>query len=388
MRPDLAHHFAVSAITVARVESAADLAAFIALPRQLYDGMPGFIAPLDFERTTLFDPAAPFFTHGRAQYFIAYRDGEPAGRISAQIDDLVAQHWGAPIGLFGALDAVDDVTVTEALLAAACAWLRGQGMQTARGPYSLNPSGEPGLMLTGQAARPMVAMPWHPPYLAAHMEALGWRKAMDLLAYEVTVSPTMTDSHPVPRMRFGEGGLTVRSMRRGGAYADGEILRTLYNAAWQDNWGFLPLMPAEMRSLIKALKPVLKPAYFVLVERAGTPVAVALIVPNLYDMTSDLGGAPTPVGWAKLSNRLLRGQFETCRVILLGVSPALRNSTIGAVIPSLVILELMRRVQALGFKTVEMGWVLETNSRMRRLIERFDSRLIKTFRLFEKQLLF
>lgn len=359
---------------------------FIALPRRLYAGMPGFAPPLDFERKAIFDPKAAFFRHGRAAYFLARSGGRLVGRISAQIDDLAIEAWGAPIGMFGALDAIDDTAVTAALLAAATTWLREAGMTRARGPYMLNPTGESGLMVTGQMARQMVAMPWHPPYLATHMAALGWTKAMDLLAYELDINPESEARQTVPRMRLNRGELTLRTMRPKQITEDAEILRRLYNDAWANNWGFVPITSEEIQAMVKEMKPILKPEHYFLVERNGEPLAVALLVPNLFDIAGDLGGAPSPLGWLKFVTRLLGHKFRSGRVILLGVSASLRNTTLGAIIPSLVIQEIFRRLRGMPIKHVEMSWVLESNSRMRRLIEELSPEPNKVYRLYEKEI--
>nr|WP_284948166.1 hypothetical protein [Acidisoma sp. PAMC 29798] len=377
-------------VHVTPAETKRDRNEFLSLPRKIYTDMPGFVAPLDLERRSMLDPkAAAFFHHGRACYFLARQNGRLVGRISAQVDPLAVTQWGAPIGLFGALDAVDDEEVIGALFSAACAWLQGEGMTHARGPYLLSANGESGLMISGQTERPMIMMPWHPPYLARHIEALGWTKAMDLLTYEVAVGNSLEAAHPVPTMRLnsdGMGHLTVRQMRPRHIAEDGEILRTLYNDAWSDNWGFVPLTTHEMTSMIKEMKPILRPDYYVLVERDGVPVAVALLVPNLFDLMADLGGAPSPIGWVKLVWRLLNKRFRSGRVILLGISATVRHTTLGAMLPSLIIKELMHRAPSMTIKTAELGWILETNSSMRRIIEKFASEPNKRYRLYEKEL--
>jgi hypothetical protein len=374
-------------LAVTPVETKGDLAAFIALPRRLYAGMPGFVPPLDLERRSLLHPkASTFFQAGRARYFLARRDGQWVGRISAQIDPVATTAWQQPIGLFGALDAVDDPAVIAALLDAATSWLRAQGMQRVRGPYMLNANGESGLMISGQTARPMMMMPWHPAYLGPRLEALGWTKAMDLLAYDLQITPALASAHRVYRSRPPRGGLTIRKMRPKQMAEDAELLRTVYNDAWSENWGFVPLTEAEMKGMIKELRPILRPSYFVLVEWKGEPLAVALIVPNLFDKVHDLGGRPSIAGWARLAWRLLNSRFVTARVILLGVVKRLRGTALGALLPSLVIAELIRRCISLRFDYVEMGWILESNHGMRALIERLSPTPYKRYRLYEMAL--
>ena len=362
---------------------------FLQLPRHLYRGMPGFVAPLDLERHGLLHPkAASFFAHGRAQYFLALRGRTRVGRISAQVDPAAIERWNAQVGLFGALDAVDDPEVVTALMAAAEAWLKAEGMTALRGPYTPSPNGESGLLVEGQRERAMLLSPWHPPYLGGLVERAGLRKVKDLLAYELAIGPAAEAAHPMPRarLRAGTSGLTVRELRPKQLAEDAAIMGRLYNDAWHDNWGFVPITDADVAGLVKELKPVIRPEHLVMVERDREPVGFALILPNLYDIVGDLGGRPSPLGWAKLATRLLRYRFRSGRVILLGIARSLQGTTLGAIMPSLIIAELMRRGRTMPFRSVELGWILEDNMPMRRLIERLSPRPNKVFRLYERSL--
>ena len=73
-------------IEVKPVSGKVDLKHFIALPKQLYRGQPGYVAPLDLERAEALDPRKnPYFDHAEVQLFLAWSEGKPVGRISVQI---------------------------------------------------------------------------------------------------------------------------------------------------------------------------------------------------------------------------------------------------------------------------------------------------------------
>jgi hypothetical protein len=202
------------------------------------------------------------------------------------------------------------------------------------------------------------------------------------------VGPEAERAHALPAgLRAGEGKLgsiTTRGLEMKHLARDAEILRQLYNDAWRDNWSSTPLQPHEMAGMIKQMKMLLRPEHYVLVEHEGVPVAVALILPNLYDAAGDLGGAPSPLGWIKLATRVLRHKFTSARVILLGVSARVHGTALGAIMPALVIAELMRRGRTLPYTTIELGWILETNTAIRRLIERIVPEPCKRYRSYEK----
>lgn len=382
-------------LVITPVRGFRQLSTFIRLPRRLYAGKAGYVPPLDMEQRSLLDPAkSPFFRHGKAQYFLAWRNGRAVGRISAQTDDLVrdaAPETGLTpqTGFFGALDA-ESSDVVAPLLEAAADWLRSKGMTSMLGPWTLNSNGEYGTMIEGQKAAPMVMMPWHPPFLSEAIEAAGLTKKMDVLSYQMEMGPQAENAHIVPKgLSLGEGrlgALSVRQMDAKNIERDGEILRTMYNDTWRDTWGFVPYTDDDMAGMIHEIKPILRSEHFVLVEQNGEPAGVALVVPNVFDVAGDLGGAPSPLGWVKLGVRLLRHEFHSARVILLGVSKALSGTALGALLPALLISELMKRGHVLPYRQIELGWVLETNTPMRRLIERIVPEPTKKHRVFHRSL--
>lgn len=381
----------INNIDIVPVQTKQQLKLFIQLPRLLYKGLSGYVPPLDWQESSLLDPKkSAFFRYGSAKYFIAYKNHQPVGRISAQIDPNALRQWKEPVGLFGALDAIDDLCVVKKLIDAATKWLKHNGMEKIRGPYTLNANSEIGIMITGQNALPTVAIPWHPTWLHHHIEAVGLEKAMDLLSYQMKFGPRAKQAHKIPaglKMGCGKlGNITTRKLNTKEIARDGEILRQLYNDAWHDTWGFVPLTSIEMSVLIKDLKSMLKPDNFVLVEQNYIPVAVALVIPNIYDLIIDIGPDPSLLGYSKLIYRILRHQFHSARVILLGISGSIRDTALGALMPSLVISELFERGEVLPYKTIELGWILETNHGMRNLIERIVSEPNKIHRMYEMKI--
>ncbi|HVM83129.1 MAG TPA: dATP pyrophosphohydrolase, partial [Candidatus Binatia bacterium] len=202
----------MSAVTVSPVAGRADLKEFIRLPKRLYRGQAGYVAPLDMERAEALSPKTnPFFDHAEVQLFLARRDGKVVGRISAQFDKLHDAKYGGHTGQFGFLDAEDDPEVFRALIAAAEDWLRRKGKRRALGPMSFSTNEEIGVMVEGFDSLPMLMMPFHPPYNAPHIAAAGYAKAKDVIAYHLHKD----EYKPLGSKRMlertaNESGVTVR----------------------------------------------------------------------------------------------------------------------------------------------------------------------------------
>ncbi|MFT8674311.1 MAG: hypothetical protein ABF791_00405 [Acetobacter sp.] len=372
-------------ITVAPVSGFRQLSLFIKLPRILYDGLPGYVPPLDMEERDLLSPKrAHFFDHGFACYFLAWRNGVPIGRISAQIDALVLKQDGPRTGFFGALDTAEPACVRP-LMDAAEAWLKARQVERIRGPWTLNSNGQSGLMVEGQHEMPMIGTSWHPATLGPAVEAAGYGRAVDLLSYSMEVGPAAEQANQLPgNLRERLGNITMRGLRMDHIAEDAEILRDIYNDAWSDTWGNVPLTRRDVEGLLKALRPILRSEQYVLAEVNGEPAAIALVVPNMFDVGGDLGGAPSPLGWLKLGKRILQHDFRSARVVLLGVRKKYLGTALRAMLPVLIIDELMRRGHVLPYRTIELGWVLETHEGLRKLIERIAPTPYKRHRMYEK----
>ncbi|MDP2801984.1 MAG: hypothetical protein Q8O26_08890 [Phreatobacter sp.] len=343
--------------------------------------MPGFQPPLDLERFLLLDPrVAPFFTHGEAAFFIASdAAGRPLGRISAQFDRLTpADRIGT--GHFGCLDAVDDPAVVAALVAAARRWHAERGRHRLEGPFTYSINEEAGTQIAGQDRGDMVLMPWHPPYLGAHVEASGLVPVKDLLAYSV---PLVEGAHR-RGARFAqlpEGSrVKVRQLDLGNLAGEAAIMTDLYNASWRDNWGFIPLAAAEFTTLLRVIRPILRPAHAVILEHDGRPAAFAFIMPNGYELFRGFRGRLLPFNWARLVWRVLTHRFASKRVTLLGVRTDLRDTILGALLPIVAIARLVAANPEPA--EIEMSWILDDNLRMRRIIEALGGTISKRYRIY------
>ncbi|MHA6297944.1 hypothetical protein [Devosia sp. CAU 1758] len=348
--------------------------------------MQGFSPRLTVEQQALLHPAkAPFFKHGRAQYWLAFKDGEPVGRISAQIDSVQPSEAFGGGGTFGCLDATDDPAIVSALVTGARAWLAEQGMQRLTGPFQLSINSEPGLLVAGHDEPALSMVAWHPPYLEAHLRACGLQPIKDLHYWRLE-QPATRLAWLQQRLRATERvrDITFRCLDMKNLSRDVEIIRQVYNRAWQANWGFVPLHPADVSAISGDLRPFVHGDIGVIVERAGKPIGVALIFPNLFEVTRGLGPQPSLIGWLRLGFRTLRRRFRTGHVILLGIDPQTRKSVAGTLIAFGMMERLLTQLARYGDGSgwIEAGWVLEDNWELRKILQQFGFRQVRTLRLF------
>ena len=358
---------------------------FIALPWTIYAGDANWIPPLLFEQKQRLSPKNPFFEHARWQAWIAWRGDRVVGRISAQVDQLYQEIHQDNTGYFGMLEAEDDVEVFTSLLQTAEEWLRKQGMSRVRGPFNLSINEEAGLLIDGFDTPPVVMMGHARAYYGPRLEAAGYQKAKDLLAYQI--HPDFDIPPVMAKLRENaKPEVSVRPLRRKQLKQEFEILRDIFNDAWSNNWGFVPFTQAEFAEIGQLVSLLIDDSFIQIAEIDGRPVAMIVVMPNINEVVGDLNGRLLPFGWMKLLWRLKVGYPGTARVPLMGVRKEYHYGRLGPALAFTVIDAVRQPVIRRGITWVEMSWILEDNSGMRNIIETIGGSVYKRYRMYEKSL--
>lgn len=379
------------AVEISEAKSRGDMNLFIRLPRLIYKGMAGFEAPLDHERRQLIaPPAAPFLKAGEVAWWVAWRDGRPVGRVSAQIpfEPLRDARTGTAIGYFGCLDAVDDATVVKALLDQAAVWLAERGCGVAQGPFTLSINGETGLLVEGQARGGMIMLPWHPDYLAGHVERAGFDQVKDVVSYtyRLATKAPFVDWLMERPLEEAFDNITVRGLDMKRLGSDMEIIRDIYNDAWRDNWGFLPVSRDEARALEKATRDLQVADNGVIVERDGRPVAAALLLPNLFEIIGGFDGRLLPFNWIKLLIRMARKPYRSVRILLFGIRPSESEKPHGPLLSAMILRAFLKRAPRYRLEEFDLGWVLDHRSEIRNMLDRTGATVTRRHRIYQRTL--
>ena len=375
-------------VTVRPVETRKDKKAFVDFAWEAYRGDPAWVPPLKDEVHGLITPGKnPWFEHARAQLWLAERGGRVVGRISAQVDDLVQQHMGKGVGLWGFFDALDG-EAAAALIKTAEDWLRGQGMTSALGPISLSIWDEPGLEIEGFEEPPTAMMGHHRPEYRAWIEEAGYEKAKDLLTYELDI--THWEDPKIDRLiAMGERNphIRIRMVDKSRFNEEARVILNLLNDAWSSNWGYVPLTEAEIAYAGKKLKPIIFNELVRIAELDGEPVAFMLTIPDINELTADLNGELFPFNFIKLLWRLRKPRTRRLRVPLMGVSRKLHHSRLASQLAFMMI-EYTRRdaTRKYGATHGEFGWILEDNKGMLSIAQLPGAEVNHRYRIYQKQL--
>ncbi|MEG3150001.1 N-acetyltransferase [Sphingomonas sp. ZT3P38] len=380
-------------LSIRPISSKADRKKFVDLPFRLFKDDPNWVPPLKGEALGLITPEKNgWFSHAEAQLFLAERDGRVVGRISAHIDTLALtmpseQGFGPGCGQFGLFDA-EDADTAKALIDTAEEWLRGKGMTRVLGPISMSIWEDPGLLVQGYDHPPTVMMGHAKPEYREWIEAAGYTHAKTLYTYELDI----TQEFPPIVKRIIQSGernprINIREVDKSKFDEEAAIILHILNDAWSDNWGFVPLTPPEIADVGVKLKPIVFNDLIRIAELDGKPVAFMITLPDLNEAIKPLNGKLLPFGWAKLLLWLHKPQVRTMRVPLMGVLKELQASRLASQLAFMMI-EYIRRaaVTKYGSTRGEIGWILDDNQGMRSIAETIESKVNKTYEVYQKTL--
>ncbi|MGI9557084.1 MAG: hypothetical protein ACR2N5_03990 [Solirubrobacterales bacterium] len=378
-----------SRITVRPVVTRRDLERFIRVPFWLHQHQPNWVPPLIADRRRFLNRKKnPFFKHGDAQYFLCERDGDVLGRITAQFDEHWDEHQGGNDGMFGFFESAEDPGVAAALVDAARGWLADHGRERMIGPMDFTTNDECGVLIDAFDEPPIVLTPWHPPYYLPLLESTGMTKIVDTQMWSLMLGDMHPDAAGYGFSRLVERSaelcetrnrVTVRNMRRKDIEA--EILRftEVYNDAWSDNWGFVPVTEDDVAFQVRNLRPLLDENWAYVAERDGEVLGAGLSLPDVNQVLARMGGRLLPFGW--LTFLLGKRKIDRVRIFALGVKSGYRHLGIDA---ALYVKHLRSgRSDENPIWRGEAGWILETNRAMNKGMVAMGGTVSRRYRFLE-----
>jgi GNAT superfamily N-acetyltransferase len=358
---------------------------FLKVSYGIYREDPYWVAPLLMDLKKVFTDKNPLFGHAEMALWVATRNGQDVGRIAGILDRNHNQTQKNSEAFFGFFECVDDREVSRRLFQEVLNWARKKGMKRVLGPMNPTTNDECGLLVEGFDSMPAFMMTYNPRYYVDLVVAEGFRKAKDLLAFHIDIAqcPLERLARIAEKTRRRHPELTFTPIRRATLTRDLAKVKEVYNAAWEDNWGFVPMTDEEIDFMASRLKPLLLEGLVWVAETPAEPVGFMLALPD-YNLALQplrgslftpklLGFLPCLLGW-KYPSR--------CRVITLGVKEKYRNRGLEAV----MLTEGFKTGARVGFKDAEASWILEDNESMCRLLEAFGGKPYKTYRLYEREL--
>ncbi len=356
---------------------------FLEFPYTHYEDDEHWIPPLRMEQKKLIDKEKnAFYNNGNIAMFLAEQNGKICGRIAAIEDHRFNDFHDSNIGFFGFFECIDDESVAKLLFKVATDWLAEKGYTDVLGPSNPSMMDEIGILIDGFQFDPSIMMPYHKPYYDKLIKSAGMEKEMDMFAFRVTQETVSFDrmyrAEEIVKRRYPR--LRIREVDMKNIEQEVETVREIFNQAWKDNWGFIPLTKEELASTANDFKMILDPKVAHIAEIAGEPIAFSIALPDLNQALKKIDGKLFPFGIFKLLWH--KRNINRIRTALMGVMPQYQGKGIDALLHK----EAILNGREVGYKSSELSWVLETNTNMIRVAERLGAKIEKTYRMYRKEL--
>jgi ribosomal protein S18 acetylase RimI-like enzyme len=369
-------------VLIKPVETRADLNRFFNLPRYLYRNDNNWVEPLRSELNKQFDRKRnPFFKHGDIVSYIALRDKKVIGRITAIQDTQYNSFYSDRTGFFGFFECINDESVAKLLFEKVEAWIRERELNEVVGPlnFTMFDGFSPGAMISGFDTPPFILMSHNPPYYKDLVESAGYTKAIDVLAFRMPIQQEMDRrivelAQKVEKLR----NIRVRFLNPKNFWHDVEILKEIFNSAWQKNWGFVPLSDDDFEEIVKSLKKIYIKELVQIAEIKGEPVGWAITLPNINEALIHLNGRLFPLGIFKLMYWM--GKVKGLRLWGLGIKPEYRRLGVDSVL----YYHTLKEGKRLGYTDGELSWIMESNTSIVNAARYVKGEEYKRYRIFQK----
>ena len=366
------------------VQSRRDLRRFVQFPYDLYQGSPFWVPPLRVEQFETLNPRKnPFFEHGQIQPFLAFDDtGNVVGRIAAIINGMHLKTHDDNAGFFGFFETEKHFEIAETLLNTSASWLRERGMRVMRGPMNPSLNDPSGLLVDGFDQFPAIMMPHNPPYYHNYLHRWGFERVMTLWAYYVHRKIITLD-----RLKRGASivyrrnpDLSLRTLDMSRFDEEITVIREIFNEAWSDNWGFVPVTDNEFSHIAKGMKQIVDPRICFIMEMNGNPVGFTISLPDINPALQRLpDGRLFPFGLFKLLFLTKFAKMREVRTLLMGVRKAYHGRAL--VIPP--ILETIERSVRYGYHASETSWVLDDNHVVKNFLSSINAVVDREYAILE-----
>lgn len=358
--------------------------AFIQFPFDLYRDVDVWVPPLRMDVAKLINPKKnAFFEHGDMQLFLARRsNGTVVGRIAAIRNGMHLNKYQDGVGFFGFFDVVEDYEVAKGLLDAAADWLRGQGLTGMRGPTNPTMNDVAGLLVNGFDQQPAILMPYNHPWFEGFLLEYGFERAMTMWAYYVHAKninrKKLERGSELLKRRYPD--VRIRTLDMSRFEEEARLIMDVYNDAWSENWGHVPMTEAEFKQLASEMKQIVDERLVVFAEKDEETIGFAVLLPDLnYAFKTLPQGRLFPFGLFKLLFLATSGVIRESRVPLMGVRKAYQ----GRAIDTMLVNEVVRNGIGMGVIAAEMSWILDSNPAMKNSLESLGGFIDKEYGMFE-----
>ena len=378
-------------ITIKKIEDLKGLRDFIQFRYDLYRDDPNDVPYLysDEEFTLRHDKNASF-DDCEADYFMAYRDGKPVGRVAAIINRKANERWQTKSVRFGWFDFIDDIEVSKALLDTVAQWGRERGMDKMIGPMGFADTDREGMLIEGFGEYSTAYANYNYDYYPRHIEQIGgFEKDNDWVQCQVKVPERVPEKFgKVAEMVSRRYNLKVHKLSRKELLKEGygrEVFQML-NICYGNLYGFASLGERKVDQLVDQYIRIADLNLVSIIVDGNLNnkmVGFGITFPSLSKAQRKLkNGKLLPFGWIGMLDAIKWHHADTVDMLLIGVLPEYRGKGANA----LIFNDLIQQYNRYGFKWAEAMPQMETNDHMLGQWQYLEANYHRRLRSYKKTL--
>lgn len=374
-------------VEIRKVSSRKELKAFVRFANNLYKGNKYYVPSMPFDDMNTFNKDKNgAFEFCDAELYLAYKDGELAGRVAAIVNYKANESWKVDQVRFGWIDFIDDIEVSAALLEAVSAFGRARGMKQIVGPLGFTDFDPEGMLVEGFDRLSTMALIYNHPYYPEHMVRHGYVKETGWVEYRITIPEQLPENHrrlsEIIKERYG---LKLRKLSRRQIRKEdyGRKLFKLINETYCVLYGYSLLSDKQIDQYVDLYLSLVDTKMLTFIEDSkGDLIAAGISIPSLSEALQKCNGEILPFGWWHLLKTMFFKKPDTLDLLLIGVRPDYQNRGVN----SLLFVDLFENYKKMGFKYAETNANLETNAKVQAMWHPFEKELHKRRWVFAKEL--
>lgn len=374
-------------VVIKTVSSKMDMKVFVRFANKLYKGNRYYVPSMPFDDlNTLDKDKNGAFDFCEAEYYLAYKDGQVAGRVAAIVNHKANQTWKVDQVRFGWIDFIDDIEVSSALLDAVVKFGKDRGMTQIVGPLGFTDFDPEGMLVEGFDRLSTMALIYNYPYYPEHMKRLGYYKETGWVEYRITIPDQLPDNHRrLSSLIKDRYGLKVRKMTRRQIRKEnyGRKLFELINETYCVLYGYSLLSDKQIDQYVDLYLSLVDTKMLTFIENPeGELIAAGISIPSLSEALQKCNGEILPFGWWHIMKAMFWKKPDTLDLLLIGVRQDYQNKGVN----SLLFVDLFENYKKMGFKYAETNANLETNAKVQAMWTPFEKELHKRRWVFGKEI--
>ena len=369
-------------IKIKEVTTPKELKNFIKFPYSLYKGNPYWVPPMLLdEKKVLNKEKNPAYEFCDVKLWLAYKDGEIAGRIGGIINRRYIEAWKNNYARFSFIDFIDDTNVSEALFGAAEKWAKENKMEKIHGPLGFTDFDPEGMLVEGFDELGTFGAIYNYPYYVTHIEKYGYKKDVDWVEFQVKPPEQILEKveriATIVSQKYGLKILRVKKAKELLPY--GREIFHLINRAYKDLFGFVQLTDKQIEIYIKEYFGFIKPDFVpVVLDSQNKIVAFGITMPSLSKALQQNRGRLFPFGFISVLKALKKNNMAD--LYLVAVDPEMQDKGVNA----LLINETNKIFIKNKITLVETNRELETNLKVQAQWKGMEARQHKRRRCYIK----